>query len=149
MKLPKIAILSFAVLAAPIFGAEPARPSEVAEAARTAEIAKALAQATVVQRKVEEFRLRENRFPASTQEAGVVPPKKTDQGPLTGLAVVADGRIELTLGSSSGVDGGRIMLTPTLATSTDPRNVQWACESPSYPSIADASNGLCEYVKSP
>lgn len=150
MLVPKPAIwIALIMIASPVFGDEPAKSSEVTEAARTAAIAKSLAQANVAQRKVEEFRLREGRFPISTEEAGLVPSTPGEAGPLASLTVVADGRVELTLGPASGVDGGRIVLTPALSTSTDPRNIQWRCQSPSYPSIADASNGRCEYVKTP
>jgi hypothetical protein len=42
-----------------------------------------------------------------------------------------------------------IVLTPTIAKTSDDGHVEWHCASPSYSTIADMTGGTCEYSKLP
>jgi len=97
---------------------------------------------------VENYRLRNAGYPGSSAEIGL-DPNTWASGDIKSVSVGANGLIEIRLGASSGVDDGVIRLTPADSGTTGQFAVAWACTSPNYSAIADATAGFCEYSKLP
>ena len=112
-------------------------------------IRQALAAAAPVRTSVEQFYLHHKAFPASNADVGMNLPQTYRNYDVQAIAVGANGIIDIALTPSSGVDGGTIRLTPSLASTIGVPTFQWACRSPSYTTIADASGGSCEYTNQP
>ena len=97
---------------------------------------------------VENFRLRNAAYPGSSADIGL-DPNSWANGDIKSVTLGSNGLIEIRLGASSGVDDGVIRLTPTDSSTTGQVAVAWACTSPNYSTIADATSGFCEYSKLP
>lgn len=112
-------------------------------------IRQALAAAAPVRSSVEQFYLHHKAFPASNAELGMNLPQTYRNYDVQAIAVGANGIIDIALTPSSGVDGGTIRLTPSLSSTSGVPTFEWACRSPSYTTIADATGGNCEYTNQP
>jgi hypothetical protein len=97
---------------------------------------------------VENFRLRNAAYPGSSADIGL-DPNSWASGDIRSVSVGSNGMIEIRLGASSGVEDGVIRMTPTDSSTSGQLAVAWACTSPNYSTIADATAGFCEYSKLP
>lgn len=128
---------------------EPARPSATDTQQRKQAINNALTVAAAVQHRVADYRQRNSRFPGNNQEALLGAPASFANADVQTVTVDSSGIVEIQMTASSGNDGGTILLTPTMSKNTDEKNVDWKCTSASFATIADDTNGVCEYSKLP
>ena len=143
-------LLQLALLAASTgvaCGAE--KPSAADVQLHHAAINKALTTAAPFKAAVESYRRHHDDFPASNLEAGLQPPDTYRNPNVRQVAIDRGGIINVMLTSSSGVDNGVILLTPSLPKNSDDLAVEWKCTTASYSDVSDATLGLCEYSKVP
>ena len=126
-----------------------ARPSSEDIQVRMHAIGNALTTAGLVQHRVADYRQRYGRFPTSNEEALIAPPPSFASTDISSITVSGDGVVSVSLTESSGVDGGTIIFTPAVSKNTGENSVDWVCTSPSYATISDDTNGVCEYSKLP
>ena len=108
----------------------------------------ALGMTQRVRAAVENFRLRHAAYPGSSADIGL-DPNTWATGDIKSVSVGSNGMIEIRLGASSGVDDGVIRLTPADSPTTGQLSVAWACTSPNFSTISDATSGFCQYAKLP
>jgi len=89
--------------------------------------------ASAMRTAIAEYYMTTSKLPASNAEAGLPAPNEY-RGKSLRAASVQDGAIQLVFDASSGVDGGRISLTPQLE-HANAMGIQWRCESDDYPQI--------------
>lgn len=128
--------------------ADTVRPSAADIQLHDQVINNALTVTAKVRAAIESYRLHHNALPSDSADIGLNPLSWANED-IKQVTVGANGRVEITLAASSGVDGGVIRLTPTAPANSDQTTLDWACTSPSYNAIADTTNGFCEYSKLP
>ena len=114
-----------------------------------AAINQALTTAAPFKAAVENYRRHHDDFPTSNLDAGLQPPDMYRNPDVRQVAINPKGVIDVMLTASSGVDGGTIVLTPSMPKNSDDLAVEWKCTTPNYSDVSDATAGLCEYTKVP
>lgn len=137
------------LLAVAAVAAEPATTVPSDSAAHKRVVGQVLDAVAPTKHLVANFRLSHDAFPASNAEADVKPAGSFSSDTIKSVTIAADGVIDVTLTALSGVEGGVIRLTPTLAPESQQGRVQWACTSASYTDISDLTDGVCTYSKLP
>jgi len=144
----RTALALAALIFAGSLGAAEVRSSAADQQLHNQVISNALSATARVRAAVEDYHLRHNALPADSADLGL-DPQSWATPDIKRVSVGANGRIEITLAATSGVEDGVIRLTPTASASTDENKIDWSCTSPSYSTIADATSGFCEYSKLP
>jgi Pilin (bacterial filament) len=139
-------LLAVACASAPAWAAT---SSSADEQARGFAIGKALAAAADVQARVVDYSRRNNKLPSSNGDLAIADPGVWTSADVKSVAVLDGGVVQVTLTSSSGVDDGTIVLTPTMPKNDATATIEWHCASPSYNTISDITHGSCEYSKLP
>jgi hypothetical protein len=145
----RIGMLAAALLVCGTAAAEKETPSTVDIQKHNTSIGNALGQVNSVEQLVATFHQRNNAFPSSNAEAGVKPGGALASPDVKSIDVTGNGVIVATLTGNSGIDGGQLILTPTMSDNPDDGVIRWKCTSPNYSTIADATGGNCEYSKLP
>jgi len=143
------ASLLFVIPIGPGVAATVEKPSAADAQLHHAAINQALTTAAPFKSAVESYRRHHDDFPASNLEAGLQAPDMYRNPDVRQVAIDRGGVINVTLTASSGVDGGVIVLTPSLPKNSDDYAVAWKCATASYSDVSDATGGLCEYTKVP
>jgi hypothetical protein len=144
------ASLSALLLMLPLLGVGAVETPSAADAQlHNMAINKALTTAGPFKDAIESYRRHHDDFPASNLDVGLQPPDTYKNPDVRQVAINRGGIVNVTLTSSSGFDGGVIVLTPNLPKNSDDFKVEWKCTSANYSNISDATLGLCEYTKVP
>jgi hypothetical protein len=131
------------------FAAAPATPSPADLQRRMQVVAEALKEVGPVKQAVQSYRLSHEDFPASNAEARLLGPLAFASNSVRTITIGAEGVVDVSLTSASGVDGGIIRFRPDYAPQSGGGDVHWTCASASYADIADLTGGLCEHTTQP
>jgi len=134
-----------ALLAATSVQAAPVKSSAADKQLQNDAISAGLSLAGDARTAVETYWREQKRLPSNNAEAHLGVPASYASGPIRRLDIEGAGRVRVTLSAASGVDGGVILLVPTPSSSADSYAIDWACTTPSYSDIHDATNGTCDY----
>ena len=102
-----------------------------------------VAAAGSVKTAIAEYYQTNGKLPASNHEVQLPEPDQYRGKSMRSATVTPEGSVDFVFDATSGVDGGRIRLTPDLA-HANAMGLQWRCVSADFPQIARVLP-VCEY----